>query len=556
MRHVTSTMIENPEADVMQHLEECARCRALIVADTDLAGVRARVLGEASNGSVALREVGAADSTWRNSPWVVVTVAAVAVVVFLAPVAWLGLRSGSDVVGGESSSSSTVPVVKLPEAPPEPSPEDLAPPVPIGVGEIPSFEMSFVVGDTVVGRLIWQSPTFYEGLRGNLSDEGSVFDYGMYRANDGWGLTDPDDSTVVGDGGDQTTQELPEDTDIPWDLLIERRSEEAMWSEIAGDGVEATEVEPTHADAVRAWAAEGVRLEVTDDGIPVVVERPGRERFEVVRLTRRDIRVGEIGNNTDLPFDYALFLALATTDEQRTVLADGIVTFADYQAAAEAAADCAGVEARFDSATGMFEFPADGMVRECVDRYVSDIAAVWRVDSQSLDGDEFVAIWYMVQGLDEAVEMFQTERDPERALASGDGWAISISERGSGYCTRSSIPNGFGDGCFVRSQMSIPDVLAVEGSLSFDPDGVLTSGSVLGLVTEEADRIVIRFSNGEEQQVTPGSIVEFGFRGFGMLFDGPELGEPTEVGAYNGNTTLGVFAIPSMADRTMTSTGG
>ncbi len=562
MRHVTTTMIENPEADVVQHLEDCTRCRSLIVADVNLAAVRDRVLEEMSSGAVVLRDSGAGGLTWRNRPWVVATVAAAAVALFLAPVAWLGLRSDSDTVGGASTSTSVVPIVELPKTPPEPSPEDAAPPIPTGAGEIPSFEMSFVVGDTVVGRLIWQSPTFYEGLRGNLTDEGATFDYGMYRANDGWGFADPNNVTSMGDGGDDPTQKLPdptqklpEDNDIPWGLLIERPSDEVMWQEVAGERVEPTAVEPTHADAMRAWAAEGFRLEVTDDGVPVVVERPGFERFEAVSLNRRALRLGEIGNNTDLPFNYAVFLAPATTDEQRGVLEDGIVTFADYQAAVEAAAECAGVEATFDGVTGMFEFPADGTVGECVDRYVSDIAAVWRVDSQWLEVDELTAISYTVDGLADAVEMVQTERGPERALASGDGWAISISDRGPGYCTRTSIPNSFGDGCFVRSQMSIPDVLAVDGSLEFD-GGQLTRGSVLGLVAERADRITIRFSSAAERDIVPGDIVEFGFRGYGILFDASELGRPTEVEVHNGDTTLGIFVIPNPTDNPVTSAGG
>lgn len=485
---------------------------------------------------------------WRDRPWAVALVAAAVVAAVFIPVAWLGFLSGDDAGDRGPSAPDDVPVVELPQRPPEPSPEDAAPPAPTGAGEIPSFEMSFVVGDGVTGRLIWQSSTFYEVLRGNLSDEGAIFDYGGYRAGDGGGFADPDDSTLTGDATVPLPQELPRDPEIPWGLLIERHSDEEMWREVAGEGVEAIAVEPTHPDAARAWAAGGSRLEVTDDGIPVVVERPDREVFEAVDLNRRVIRVGEIGNNTDLPFNYAVYLAATTTDEQRPVLADGIVTFSDYQTAAKAAAQCAGVEAMFDDSTGMFVFSGDNASAECVDRYVDDIAAVWRVDSQWLDVDEWTAIWYTVEGHPDAVEMYQTEPGPEQALASGDGWAISISHRGPGYCIRASTPVGFTEGCFVPSQMTIPDVLDVDMSLEYK-DSQLATGDVLGIVAEHADRITIRFSNGAERQITPGRIVEFGFRGFGLIFDASDLGMPTEVEVHSGDTTLGVHIIEDLAWR-------
>jgi len=555
MKHVTYSMIASPERDVLTHLEGCPRCRSLVDVDVDLRGVRARILQEALNEPFMPGDTGRYPSTWRARPGVVVALSAAAVVLLFAPVAWLGLRpDAGDTVGGAETSTSEAPVVELPGTPPEPSPQDAAPPAPIGSGEIPSFEMSFVVGDAAVGRLIWQSPTFYEGLRGDLTEQGASFDYGWYKTNSGWGFSDPDNSTAIGDEDGDPGPQLPRD-EIPWRILVERLTDEEMWSEIAGVGPVATPVEPTHPQAGRAWASEGFRLEVTDDGIPVLVERPGVERFEVTDLTQREIRVGEIGNNTDLPFNYALFLSLETTDEQRRVLADGVVTFADYRQAAEAAARCAGVTAMFDDASGMFTFPEIPGVGECIDTFLSDIAAVWRVDSQWLDGDETSVVWAMVEGLPDAAEMYRSERGPERGLASGDGWAISISDRGPGYCTRVREPSGFGDGCFVPAQMQLPGVMTIGMAISSE-DEQWTRGSIIGVVVEAVDRIVIRFASGAERDVVPGDVVELGWRGYGSIFEASQLGVPTEIEAFSDGVSLGVFTIDVPTDGPWPYTGG
>ena len=555
MKHVTHSMIESPERDVVAHLEECARCRSLVDVDVDLRGVRARILQEALNESFTPGDTRRGPLSWRGRPGVVVALSAAAVVLLFAPVAWLGLRADAgDTVGGAETSTSEAPVVELPGTPPELAPQDAAPPAPIGSGEIPPFEMSFVVGDAAAGRLIWQSPTFYEGLRGNLTEQGANFDYGWYRTNTGWGFSDPDNSTAIGDEEGDPGPRLPRD-DIPWRILVERMSAEEMWSEITGAGPVATPVESTHPEAARAWASEGFRLEVTDDGIPVLVERPGTERFEVTDLTQREIRIGEIGNNTDLPFDYAILLSLETTDEQRPVLADGIVTFADYRQAAEAAARCAGVTANFENATGMYTFPEAQGVGECVDTFLSDIAAVWRVDSQWLDSDEFSVVWAMVEGLPDAVEMYRSERGLERALASGNGWAISISDRGPGYCAQVREPSGFGDGCFVAAQMQLPGVMTVGMAISSENEK-WTSGSIIGVVVEQVDRVVIRFARGAERDVVPGDIVELGLRGYGIVFDASQLGAPTEIEAFSGDRSLGAFTADVPTDGPWPYTGG
>ncbi|MEN8235694.1 MAG: hypothetical protein ABFR89_12320, partial [Actinomycetota bacterium] len=451
MKHVTTEMINHPDDDVLAHLEVCARCRSRVSTDADLGAVRGRILDEIAAVGVATSPALSARPRWWARPWAVAAVAAAAVIAVFVPLTWLGNQSDDNAASTSPTvTTAEAPVVELPTRPEPPRPEDVAPFTPTAAGAAEPFEMSFAVGDEAVGLLIWQNPTFYEGVRGNLTEDGAVYDYGMYRAGDNHGVADPDNSAFPGSpsmGGDLATG-LPDDPDIPWDLLIERHSDEEMWSLVTGGRrIGSVAVEPTHPAAVRAWAAGDYRLEVTDDGIPVVVEGPVRERFEVESLDRRPIRAGEIGNNTDIPFEYAMFLAAQTTNEQRPVLAKGFVTFGDYRAAAEAAAECAGTEATFDEATGMFVFSGD--TTDCAALHADDIAAVWRVASQWIGEDEHTQIYYLVQGESHVVEMFKTEEGPERALASGDGWAISISERGPGYCRRTSVEDSsYGEGCF------------------------------------------------------------------------------------------------------------
>ena len=531
MNHVTLEAIEHADDDVMEHLEACGRCRSRVTVDVDLNGVRQRLVDE-----LAIEElVGGAGGRWmlwRGRPWAVAATAAAVTVALFVPVLWLGLlRSGDRLEPGSGETGGTVPVVELPEWSPAPRPE---PPVPTGDREVPSFEMSFSVGDGIVGRLIWDSSTFYEGIRANLTADGPVYEYGFYMAGTDRGMDFP--------GGEFA--DLPDDPLILWDLLINRLPEQVLWARVATDGVDPIEVEATHPEAAQAWASPAgeTRLEVTDDGIPVLIERPGQEPFRVVSLTRRSIRAGELGNNTDLPFDYAIFLAATTSDEQLEVLADGIVTFSDYKTAAVAAAQCAGIGPVFDDSVGMFTFSDDQTTVQCVERYVDDIAAVWRVDSQWLDEDEFTILDYTIEGRNDLVEMHQTEPEPERALASGDGWAISISRRGPGYCTRTSAMNSFGFGCFLASDMIIPDALTVYIGILYDQDQVLLEGYVMGLVTDRSDRVVVRYTSGAKTEITPGHLVEFGFRGFGILIDG-SAGEPAGVEVYSGTELIATYDI-------------
>ena len=548
MRHLTPEAIRRIDHEAITHLEQCQRCRAALDVDVDLPQVRQRILGHIADIPVLSPQTSTQSSRWPSNRWVAAAVAAAAVIAIILPVIWFGFPTGPDTADSDAAMSDNLsvepvePVVELPERPPDPRPEDIAPPVaPAQTAGRPSFEMTFTVGNNATGRLIWASATYFEAMRGNLTGDGAVFDYGMYRAGGDKGFGDPDNSTIAPGQEESEVGDVPPDAEVPWSLLIEPRSDEGMWSELVGDDIAPIEVAPSHALAARAWTVDDVRLEVTDDGIPVVIEAPGFLPLNVVSLELRTLRTGELGNNTDLPFDYAVFLAATTSAEQRPVLADGVVTFADYRLAAETAAECAGIEATFDDDSGMYTFTEEPVVLDCVERYVDDIAAVWRLDSQWLGEDEWTAIWYEVQGNPEAVAMHEAEPGPELALASGDGWAISISERGPGLCTATSTSDSYGSRCFLPSQMTIPGVLGLDRSVYYEDDQP-KRGTVLGIATEEADKVVIRFTTGIERQLTPGYVVQLGYRGFGLLYDASELGLAVEVEIFDDGTSLAIYS--------------
>ena len=306
MNHVTSNDILDADQDVIAHLETCSRCRSMIEVDVDLAGVRRSILDDLAATPPASNAPNPIKAWWRDRPWAVAFGSAAVVVALFVPIAWLG-RSGDDpadtrpAVGDSLTTTSAAPAVELPTPPPEPTPGDAAPPAPVATTDVPPFEMTFVVGDAIAGRLIWVTPTFYEGLRGNLTDDGAIFDYGMHRAGSEQGFADPDDSLAAFDG--LPPGGLPQDPAVPWDLLINRHSDESLWQETAGTGADPVAVAPSHPAATRAWASGEARLEVTEHGVPVVIGRPGHDRFEVTGFSEREVRAGEIGNNTDLPVE-------------------------------------------------------------------------------------------------------------------------------------------------------------------------------------------------------------------------------------------------------------
>jgi len=544
MTHPTTEQLMTGQEDVLAHLEKCARCRSSIEVEVDLDAVWRHIEGRMTPPLVAR----AADRSTPLRGWTSGAVAAVAVAALVVPVALFALTGtdASSPVGSSDTQPDLDPAVQAPEDPPGPVGED--PEVLPTPPDTPAYEISFSVGQTIRGRLIWARPDFYEAARVTTDAETTWFDYALYRSGDGTGFSDPDNSTLQWTFPSGTTLEssLEEvgstpyvpDPEIPWDLLIAGDARSAL--ETLGMDEEHS-VPATHPLADDAWDDGTNRLESTADGIPVLIERAGEEPLSVETLDRRTLFRGEVGNNVDVPVYWALHRADQTTPEQRDVLRRGLLTFADYRAAAQAAAECAQVETSFDDSTKLFTFPDEAA--DCVATWVSDIEQVWRLDAQLVTSDEQIAMYYEAMGMPEVVEMYRAEQGPERPLASGDGWAIALSERGPGYCTRTSVsPQGmYGEGCFTPGQMPIPGVLGLDSGWSYT-DNEIDRGALLGIVTEEAERIEVTFSSGAVETIVPGGLAEFGFRGFGLLYDAGALGVPTVFDVYSTGGRIDSYA--------------
>lgn len=539
MTHPTTEQLMAADSTVIDHLERCARCRKSLDPDIDVDAVWHRIEDRLTEPHL----VGAAHRPGSRRSWTVGAVAAIAVAALVVPVALFTFTGTDDSspVGSFDTQPDLDPAVQAPEDPPEPVGEDPAalPPPP----DIAAFEMSFSVGDSIRGRLIWARPDFYEAARVTTDDELTWFEYALYRSGDGTGFANPNGSTLewLFPSGATMESSLEEvgstpyipDPDIPWELLVAGDMSIALESLGLGDD---HAVPATHPLADDAWDNGINRLESTAEGIPVLIERAGELPLSVETLDRRMLFRGEVGNNVDVPVDWALHRAEETSPEQREVLRRGLLTFADYQVAARAAAECAQVETSFDDTTKLFAFPDEAA--DCVATWVADIEQVWRLDAQLVTSDEQIMMYYEARGMPEVVEMYRAEEGPDRPLASGDGWAIALSERGPGYCTRSSVsPAGgspqrmFGEGCFTPSQMPIPGVLNLDGGWSYT-ENEIDRGTLLGIVHQDAVQVEVTFSSGTTATLVPGSVVEFGFRGFGYQYDAGELGVPTRFAVH------------------------
>ncbi len=528
MSHISTPTITHASDEDMRHLETCEECRSRVVTDVDLGSVRGRILSEATTEPRSIRPMKRASAR----PWLVGLSAAAAVLVVFLPLLWIGDNQPDD-----------TPVVSSPD-----------PATPATGKDSSTFEMTFQGSDGAIGRLVWSGADFYKGLRVTLVDGEPQLQYSFHRDSEGAGFNDAAmDPFPKNEEGVPLMDAPPKDPSVPWSILLERLSPQEMWEEVGGTSIP-VETDPTHALATSAFVDGEFRLEWDEQGVPVLVESPVYGLFRVTELTRRDIAVDEIGDNVDLPFQYALYLSDSTSAEQQPVLSDGIVTFSDYQSAAENAANCAGVEARFDDESGVFTFGESAALEDCRAQYVDEIEEVWRVDSQRLDEDEWTLLWATVNERPEEAEIYKAEPGPEVTLASGDNWAISIWQRGPGICLRhhnykENQSGTSGHGCGLPSEWQIPHVLNAQFGNAFDEDQVI-EGEILGFVTEEVDRIVVTFESGDTIEIGTGETVHLGYRGFGLpWYDGTTLGFSKTIEVFDGDTSLGVYTfqrIPGM----------
>lgn len=529
MNHIRSAVIDEVSDQQIRHLESCERCRKRISTDIDLGSVRDRLLLEAT------AEHGQVLSLRRSTtvaPWLVAGSAAVLVLALFAPMLFSGR-------GLDESVSPTPTSPRLPALPDSRRPD---PPAPRPGSEAVSFEMKFEGSDGTAGRLIWAAPDFYEGLRSTSGADTATFNYGFYRTGSEAGFNSRTvDPFPKDDDGGPTQGAFPVDPSVPWHVLLERLTPSEMWSELGGS-VDPETTEPTHPLAVSGYVDSELRVEWSEEGLPVLIEiGPAGRVFRVTQLTTRAIRAGEVGNNVELPFRYAIQLAQSTSDAQRSILFDGIVTFADYESAAVSTAECAGSETRFDTQTGLFTFDDAAGLTNCRHQLFDDIEAVWRTDSQWLSEDEFSLIHATIEGRADLVAIYEADAGPELPLASGSGWATSIWERGPGICYRTQVGNSLQGGCISPAEFPLPLILLPNVTTEISSSGELVAVEITGLVTERADLVVVTFESGDKVEAFPGETSRFGLKGFGLPFAPREFGAPVTIEALGGGETLGTY---------------
>jgi hypothetical protein len=426
------------------------------------------------------------------------------------------------------------PAATIPALAPDPSDEQSDPPQPLVGSDADSFELAFETADGVIGRFVWQSPRLYEGLRITANGDPTL-DYNFeYISSEGgyfWDVAPVKAGAVLA---------LPEDPVVPWALLIEQRTIDEMWTAIGGTGPP-TPADITHPLADSGFAADQIRLEVSQEHIPVLVESPTIGSWQVTSLQHRPVRSNEILNDYfEIAFDYALYQTANTSDEQRTVIADGMVTFADYQDASARTADCARVDAGFDDATGLFSFDNSPRLEACRTQHLDDIEDIWRIDSGHVDHDELRVFRHTAEGNLEFAEMFKVEPGPRLRLASGPGWEIDVWERGEGVCISAAFQ------CGLPSGWAIPEVLEVLTSHFDEGAGRLVLTGISGLAASNVTRLLVTFESGDTIEIIPGETAtpQLGIRGFGLGNLDPALGEPTTIEAFANEKSLGVYYFP------------
>ena len=194
--------------------------------------------------------------------------------------------------------------------------------------------------------------------------------------------------------------------------------------------------------------------------------------------------------------------------------------------------------------SGTFVFGDGTGVTECAETLLDDIEEIWRVDSRFLADDDFVALWATIEGDQETVDIYRADPEPGVVLADELTWGMNVWKRGPGFCWASHYGTpggqGAGGGCQVWTDS---DVMLPLVSGSLNEDGGWLRGEVLGLVSDEVDRVVINFEQGEPAELDTTDQSHLGLRAFGLpFFFGSEKGDITTIEAYSGGALLATWS--------------
>lgn len=404
--------------------------------------------------------------------------------------------------------------------------------------EWPSYEMLFVLEDGSYGRILWADTELWVVDRLRWDEDIPVRLYMMSKRGNEISL-DEREQILGFDERLLAPHEYPypPDPEVPYQVLLTELAPAQAWAHLPGEAP-ARPTEPIHPEA--AYAAEapgGLRLEVSADGIPVLVAGGGWLEFEAVALDRRPVDAGELDPSSNLSLDYMIFLAGQTTESQRPFLADGILTWAEYQAAATDTVDCIrsrDPEAQVSVGEQGSTIAIDTRSPElegCRERHLAQVEEGWRVQSTRVTDVEQISS--LIQGDAEMLAVYEAEPEGEVRLGSGEGWSFVAYRKGPGICERFATRNTSGEGCNLPSRWQVPEILSFGYSYGYGPEGFSDEAELHGFVSPEAARVSIRFSRlGRVSLEVVGEETGFPYLGFGLAFDPRSYGLPALIEVY------------------------
>lgn len=392
----------------------------------------------------------------------------------------------------------------------------------------PAFELTFDVGNDGAGRVLWSTSSFYRYDYVLTGPEGPVHQYSFQRWNQ---------MEHVASGA---AEESMHDGTVPWGLLTRPRTLEGQWAEL-GD-TEFSPTDPTHHLATTAITDGVTVLELSADMIPVRVAVDGVDTLHATSLELRGPFRGEITRaGQQLSFDWAQYLWPSLDDVLQVALADGLVTAAEYQAAADRVVECvtdAGGQGDWtvDQSSGRIEIASENeaALEECMATHFVALDEVRDLQTRLPDDDEGNYLYAVIWGDTVRQAIYSAEPGPPQTVASGDGWSVVAWERGPGICVETTVADAAGGhqglDCNVPERWVVPNTGTFSASWrsirdeGFEPG----SGDVIGVTIDAVTAVEVAFTSGTVA-VYPTVSQASGLAGYYGIFDPVGDGIPTVV---------------------------
>jgi hypothetical protein len=419
-----------------------------------------------------------------------------------------------------------------------------APLPPTSLASNDPFVLTFELGSGDMGWLLWSNESTWTAARLSPGESGATVRYVVGSHPEGHFLDTGDDSLITdemlsaaqqalgSDSAGVSARLITADPDIPWAQLISTDSPADQWNSLTDDA----DMAETLADNPLAASAAAVGSEVAEfshDGRLVAWDS-----YQATALEHRAVAEIELESFTgSVSTAYAAHLAANASFIVRPAFSDGLITLAEYEAAAEAAIACveeAGGEGSFQSP----EPGLTGVIRlgdhpQCGTDTFEPVNALWRLQINA-DGPESIDMAEAItQGNTPRLEMLAVEPGPVFDLASGVDWQIKIASRGAGWCVYELTPGGTGTYCALASEWVVPNLVNV--GVEKDEGG---EDGLFGVTSETVTSVVVRFANGGAERIETQRSDDVNVRGFGIVYEIDTTGIPETLELYNSEDEL------------------